>query len=76
MLYVDYHIMRNPGYFYEKSFMVKWHEMVDEYWEQVRNHEVPLDDVYELMEQENMTIAEVDSMLGDSLWRVTNECEE
>ena len=48
---------------------MKWKRTSKDFMERVKNKDIDLDLVFDIMETEGVSIEEMDSIMGDSLWR-------
>lgn len=64
------HTAKQP-YIYRESVLydMKWNQISKDFLERVKNKDVNLDLVFSIMETEGVSIEEMDSIIGDSLWR-------
>jgi len=49
---------------------MKWERTSKDFMEKVKNKDVDLDFVFDIMETEGVSVEDMDSIIGDSLWRV------
>lgn len=65
-------------YTYREStlFAYKWQHHQKHFLDDIRNKRVDLDFVLSIMESEGVSIEEMDSIMGESLWRVPEQYEE
>lgn len=65
-------------YTYREStlFAYKWQHQRKHFIDDVRNKRMDLKSVLSIMEFEHVSIEEMDSIIGDSLWRVQEIIEE
>jgi len=65
-------------YTYREStlFAYKWQHHRKHFIDDVRNKRMDLNSVLSIMEFENVSIEQMDSIMGDSLWRVQENIEE
>ena len=59
-------------YIYRESVLydMKWKRTSKDFMDKVKNKDIDLDLVFDIMETEGVSVEEMDSIIGDSLWRV------